>query len=147
MQLLKFCMRNRSSRSRLMGGSQSTRLVQPEVLRDEANAAANYAALCAPKHNNVFKSRPAHAVPPWEGVERAVSHGSTAKEEEDNLFVPPSGYDSDDGSAECRKAWYKYVTAYPQYTTFQLALDMEPQLRGICHNLNLSIGTLLLTCP
>ena len=55
---------------------------------------------------------PAHAVPPWEVVERAVSDGSTAKEEEDNLFVPPFGYDSDDGSAECRKAWYKYVTAY-----------------------------------
>jgi hypothetical protein len=113
MQLLKFCMRNRSSRSRLMGGSQSTRLVQPEVLRDEANAAANYAALCAPKHNNVFKSRPAHAVPPWEGVERAVSHGSTAKEEEDNLFMPPSGYDSDDGSAECRKALVQVCDRLP----------------------------------
>ena len=74
--------------------------------------AANYAAFCAPKRSNVFKSRPAHTVPPWEVVERAVTDGSAAKEEEDNLFVPPTGYDSDDGSAECGEAWYKYVSAY-----------------------------------
>ena len=74
--------------------------------------AATIATLCVPARVNAFKSRPAHAVPPWDVVARAVTDGTKPTEDDDTLFVPPTGYDSDDDSAECRTAWYKYVTTY-----------------------------------
>lgn len=83
----------------------------------KAKLPSTYAGLCARNAMNVFKARPAHAIPPWDVVAVAAAHGSKGATtsdtyDYDTLFVDPMGYDSDDGSDETKASWFQYVTTY-----------------------------------
>jgi hypothetical protein len=74
---------------------------------------STYAGLCQQSNANTFKTRPAAAVFPWRTVTEISQRGGMPTEDEDDLYVPQVGYDSeDDNDYVCHHSWYKYATHY-----------------------------------